>query len=76
MLQLQMPAYSTHDSDDVRAWLRDRSIFSNVVGEDGRKNIEAKILTCRRIGSLHSFSEDTIPLEICYKVSGDLLPLR
>ncbi|KAK1091383.1 hypothetical protein LTR48_006407 [Friedmanniomyces endolithicus] len=76
MLQLQMPAYSTHDSDNIRAWLRDRSIFSHVVGEDGRKNIETRILTCRMIGTLHSFSENTVLLEICYKVLGDLLPPR
>lgn len=47
-----------------------------MVGEDGRNNIEARILTCRRIGTLHSFSKDTNLLEVCHEILGDLLPPR
>ncbi|KAK4552382.1 hypothetical protein LTR86_010396 [Recurvomyces mirabilis] len=46
------------------------------VDEQARGRIEARILKCRRITTLHSFAEDTVLLEICYKVLSDLLPCQ
>ncbi|KAK4551268.1 hypothetical protein LTR86_011260 [Recurvomyces mirabilis] len=76
LLELQMPKYSTVDADNIRAWMLDHTLFPDVVDDGARGRIEARLLTCRRIPTLHSFAEDTILLEICYKVLSDLLPSR
>ncbi|KAK5105716.1 hypothetical protein LTR62_002341 [Meristemomyces frigidus] len=73
---MQMPAYSTCDRDNIGTWMRERTIFPRVVGAKARGDLEARILKCKRITTLSSFSEDTILLELCYTVLSDLLPAR
>lgn len=68
-----MPGLSTNDRDDIRSFLRDRKVFVNVADGDALRHIEVRLLTCKRIATLHSFAKDTVFLDICYGIMRDLL---